>query len=190
VASSGLSIRRPTEPLRRVGALVRVSSLDTAVVRRAQGGDPAALDLVVRHLLPYLGRICGSIALERGEEALQETMFAVVKHLSALREPAALQGWAKQIAVRTALAVSRGPVPSPVDPQDVMRLVGVADNTTSVDVREVLRGLTPEHRAVLVLRDLAGAPESEIARLLGVPVGTVKSRLHRARQVFRSRWST
>jgi RNA polymerase sigma-70 factor (ECF subfamily) len=176
--------------LHPVGALVRVPNLDAGVVRRAQGGDPAALDAVVRHLLPYLGRICGSIALERGEDALQETMYAVMKHLSALREPAALRGWAKQIAVRTALAVARGPVPSAVDPDDVMRVVGSADNTTSVDVREVLAGLTPEHRAVLMLRDLAGTPESEIAGLLGVPVGTVKSRLHRARQAFRSRWST
>jgi RNA polymerase sigma-70 factor (ECF subfamily) len=117
-------------------------------------------------------------------------MFAVVKHLPALREPAALRGWAKRIAVRTALAVARGPAPSPVNADDVLRAVGVADDTTSVDVREVLEGLTPEHRAVLVLRDLAGTPESEIAGLLGVPVGTVKSRLHRARQAFRNRWST
>jgi RNA polymerase sigma factor (sigma-70 family) len=176
--------------LHQFDALVSVSNLDAGVVRRAQRGDPAALDAVVRHLLPYLGRICGSIALDRGEDALQETMFAVVKHLPALREPAALRGWAKQIAVRTALAVARGPAPSPVNPDDVLRVVGVADDTTSVDVREVLEGLTPEHRAVLVLRDLAGTPESEIAGLLGVPVGTVKSRLHRARQAFRSRWST
>jgi RNA polymerase sigma-70 factor (ECF subfamily) len=172
------------------GALVSVSNLDAGVVRRAQGGDPAALDAVVRHLLPYLGRICGSIALERGEDALQETLFAVVKHLSALREPAGLRGWARQIAVRTALAVAGGPVPLPVDPHEVTRLVGVTDGTTSVDVREVLAGLTPEHRAVLVLRDLADRSESEIAGLLRLPVGTVKSRLHRARQAFRSRWST
>lgn len=86
--------------------------------------------------------------------------------------------------------MARGPVPLLVHPHEVMRLVGVTDGTTLVDVREVLAGLTPEHRAVLVLRDLADGSESEIAGLLGVPVGTVKSRLHRARQVFRSRWST
>ena len=160
------------------------------MVRRAQAGDPAALDVVVRDLLPYLGRICGSIALERGEDALQETMFAVVKHLAALREPMALRGWAKRIAVRTALDMVRGPVVWPVDIDDAMRVVGVPDGTTSVDVRQVLRGLRPEHRAVLVLRDLADTPESEIAAMLGVPIGTVKSRLHRARQAFRSRWES
>jgi RNA polymerase sigma-70 factor (ECF subfamily) len=69
-----------------------------------------------------------------------------------------------------------------------MQRVGVTDGTALV--REVLAGLTPEHRAVLVLRDLADMSESEIVGLLGVPVGTVKSRLHRARQAFRSRWST
>ena len=75
-------------------------------------------------------------------------------------------------------------------PDEVTQLVGVTDGTTSVDVREVLAGLTPEHWAVLVLRDLADRSESEIAWLLRLPVGTVKSRLHRARQAFRSRWST
>jgi RNA polymerase sigma-70 factor (ECF subfamily) len=78
----------------------------------------------------------------------------------------------------------------PVDPHEVRRLVAVTDGTTSVDVREALAGLTPEHRAVLVLRDLAGRSESEIAGLLCVPVGTVTSRLHRSSQAFRSRWST
>jgi RNA polymerase sigma-70 factor (ECF subfamily) len=56
-------------------------------------------------------------------------------------------------------------------------------------VRNVLADLAPEHRAVLVLRDLDGLSEAEVAELLDVPEGTVKSRLHRARAAFTRRWS-
>ena len=53
----------------------------------------------------------------------------------------------------------------------------------------MLRRLTPQQRAILVLRDLEGFSEAEAATLLGVERGTVKSRLHRARQAFRRRWT-
>jgi RNA polymerase sigma-70 factor (ECF subfamily) len=68
--------------------------------------------------------------------------------------------------------------------------VAPVDVATLVDVRAVLGGLAPEQRAVLVLRDVDGLSESEAARVLGVPEGTVKSRLHRARSNFARRWET
>jgi RNA polymerase sigma-70 factor (ECF subfamily) len=63
------------------------------------------------------------------------------------------------------------------------------DLSGAVDVRQVLAGLEPLHRAVLVLRHLDGLDEGEMAEVLGVAPGTVKSRLHRARTAFRARWS-
>jgi len=56
------------------------------------------------------------------------------------------------------------------------------------DIRDVLARLSPDHRAVLVLRDLEDLDERSAAALLSVEVGTVKSRLHRARQSFRKAW--
>jgi DNA-directed RNA polymerase specialized sigma24 family protein len=53
----------------------------------------------------------------------------------------------------------------------------------------VLARLTPEHRAVLVLRDLEGLDEQAAGALLDVPAGTVRSRLFRARRSFRKAWS-
>jgi DNA-directed RNA polymerase specialized sigma24 family protein len=53
----------------------------------------------------------------------------------------------------------------------------------------VLDRLTPHHRAVLVLRDLEGLDEASVAAVLDLPVGTIKSRLHRARRLFRKEWS-
>ena len=164
------------------------------LVRRAQRGDPVALERLLDDLLPYLGRICGAIALGAGDDALQETMVAIMRNIGSLREPAALRGWARRIAVREAVRAARGGRDVPVDPTELAsgtgaRLAAVPDGATAVEVRRVLDGLAPEQRAVLVLRDLDGVGEAEMAEALGVAPGTVKSRLHRARAAFRARWT-
>jgi RNA polymerase sigma-70 factor (ECF subfamily) len=136
---------------------------------------------------PYVGRICGSIALADGDDAMQETMIQALKHLRSLREPAALQGWLRRIAVREALKLARARARQvPVEQ--------VAERTTEdgadlrLEVVDTLRRLSPDQRAVLVLRDLEGLSEAEAAALLRIEVGTAKSRLHRARRAFRNRW--
>ncbi len=159
-------------------------------MRRAQRGDPAALDALVRELVPYVGRICGAIAMDKGDDAMQEAMLAIVRNLGSLREPAAVRGWARRIAVREAVRVARGGRTAPVDP-DVLALgADVRDQATAVEVRAVLDSLEPEQRAVLVLRHLDGLGEHEMARALGIAPGTVKSRLSRARAAFRARWQS
>ncbi|WP_219943729.1 RNA polymerase sigma factor [Iamia sp. SCSIO 61187] len=168
--------------------------MDETTVRRAQRGDAASLEAVLRDLAPYLGRICGAIALDAGDDALQEAMVAIARNLRSLREPAALRGWARRIAVREAVRAARGgrsiPVdPATLDPVGVDPGAMVSDGTTAVEVRAVLADLAPEQRAVLVLRHLDGLDEAEMAEVLGVARGTVKSRLHRARTAFRERWT-
>jgi RNA polymerase sigma-70 factor (ECF subfamily) len=147
------------------------------------------LDALVRELAPYVGRVCGAIALDRGDDAVQETFIAVIRNLRSLREPAALRGWVRRIAVREAIRVGGGRL-VPVAPGELpLPPVAPLDSATAVDVRTVLADLAPEHRAVLVLRDLDGLSEADVADLLDVPEGTVKSRLHRARAAFSRRWS-
>ena len=144
-----------------------------------------AMDALVRVLTPYVGRICGSVALDRGDDAMQETFIAVLRNLRSLREPAALYGWVRRIAVRESVRQARAgdlaavAVDAPAPDIDL---------SGALDVRAVLAELTPEHRAVLVLRDMDGLAESEVAALLEIPEGTVKSRLHRARHEFAGRW--
>lgn len=163
---------------------------DPGLVRRAQRGDPAALERLLDELLPYAGRICGAVALDAGDDALQETMVAVMRNIGSVREPAALRAWVRRIAVREAVRAARGGRDLPLDPADLDVDAGVPDAGTAVDVRQVLADLPPEHRAVLVLRELDGLHESEMAEVLGVAPGTVKSRLHRARAAFRTRWTS
>ncbi|NUP03715.1 MAG: sigma-70 family RNA polymerase sigma factor [Nonomuraea sp.] len=145
-----------------------------------------AMNDLLAELTPFLGRICGPIALDAGPDAVQEALIAVFRNLRALREPEALYGWARAIAVREAVRIARkGNRTSPVD---LAELPSRQDVERAVDIRDVLGRLSPEHRAVLVLRDVEGLDEASAARLLEVPVGTVKSRLARARQSFRKAW--
>ena len=154
-------------------------------MRAAQGGEPRAIDALVRELTPYVGRICGAIALDDGDDAAQEALIAIVRNLGSLREPAAAKAWVRQIAVREAIRVAkRRPALADAD----RTAAADVDLDTVLDVRAVLDQLLPDQRAILVLRDLDGLSEAEVAEQLSVAVGTVKSRLHRARSAFARRW--
>lgn len=172
------------EPFAAGGPLVGVEQL----VRRAQRGDADALEGLLRELGPYLGRICGAIALDEGDDALQDTMLAIVRHLGAVREPLAVRAWARRIAVREARRRAHGGRSVPVDAADLALVPAGGDLTDDADVRAVLASLSPEHRAVLVLRHVDGLSEQEVADVLDVAPGTVKSRTNRARAAFQERW--
>ena len=161
------------------------------LVGAAQQGDVLAMSQLLDALAPYVGRICGAIALEAGEDAAQETLISVFRRLRSLRDPGALHTWVRTIAVREAMRAARAPAGAVRVPiGDAPLPAGRSDLEMEGDVRRVLERLTPEQRAILVLRDLHGFDEAEAARVLGVARGTVKSRLHRARAIFRREWTT
>jgi RNA polymerase sigma-70 factor (ECF subfamily) len=160
------------------------------LVRAAQKGDTLAMSALLDGVSPYVGRICGPIALEDGEDAAQEALIAVVRRLGTLREPRALWSWVRVIATREAVRAARrrpAVVPSPDAPDAVPDRL---DPTVVGDVRDLLSRLDPVQRAVLVLRDVEGLDEASVAELLEIPLGTVKSRLHRARAAFREEWES
>ncbi|SFW91693.1 RNA polymerase sigma factor [Amycolatopsis australiensis] len=159
----------------------------TELVRAAQRGDALAMQELLGLLTPYIGRLCGPIALDDGADATQEALIAIFRNLGALTEPAAVFGWARAIAVREAVRVARRARRAvPAEAADVPAAVDVE---LGVDIRDVLDRLAPEHRAILVLRDVEGLDEQAVAELLAVPAGTVKSRLFRARRSFRKEWA-
>lgn len=156
------------------------------LVRAAQRGDGLALAQLLGLLAPAIERWCGPIALQDASDAAQEALIAVLRGLHRLREPAAVYGWARTIAVREAVRVATRARREP--PAELLELPEPGDPQLAVDVRAVLARLTPEHRAVLTLRDLEGLDERTAAALLNTPVGTIKSRLVRARDRFRKEW--
>lgn len=157
------------------------------LVERARAGDPAAFDVLVnRSLDPFL-RLATAIVIDRdlAKDVVQDTLVLVWRHLPELRDAGAFDAWAKRIVINTARNALRRSgrvrdisMAAPSDPMD-----GTADRVTMV---EALRGLDVEHRAVVALYYLEDQSVDSIARLIGIPAGTVKSRLHAGRARLRA----
>ena len=179
--------RDSREPSGASPPLPSVPTLDQ--IRAAQAGDLIALGDVLDGLAPWVGRLCGSIALDAGPDAAQETLIQVMRDLPGLRDPGSLRAWVRRIATREAIRHAerrrREPQSDELDRHEGRPL----DPGLRRDVARVLAELPPDQRAILVLRDLEGLSEAEAAALLQVACGTIKSRLHRARDAFRKRWS-
>jgi len=145
------------------------------------------MSVLISDLSPWLGRICGSIALDRGDDALQETLVIVFRNLATLRDPSALRAWVRRIAVRESLRLVTGR-------RDIPGLgsLDMADRgedlDAAMDVRAALAALPAAQRAVLVLRHVEDLSEEETAEILGIDRGTVKSRASRGRAAFARRW--
>ena len=158
-----------------------------ATVRAAQRGDTMAMNALVDELMPYVGRICRGIALDRGEDAAQEALVAILRNIRQLEEPEALRSWARRIAAREAVRMARdAQAHATPPPEDVP---GPERPALAVEIRDQLERLEPAQRAVLVLREIEGLSEQEAAAVLEVAPGRVKSRLHRAKARFRREWS-
>ena len=163
--------------------------MDPAKVAAAQQGDALALDQLLDELAPYVRRLCARIAPAAADDATQEALLAVFRGLPSLKAPEAIMTWVRSVTVRTAMRLVRQPDqevaagPMPADPR-APPVEGLAD------IDDALARLPLSQRAVLVLRARKGLSEQEIAATLGIPAGTVKSRLHRARAAFREMWES
>ncbi len=121
---------------------------------------------------------------EDAEDAAQEALLAIHSGLPKFRGECPLSTWIYRIALRIALRVrARRPrtVPLDFEPSHEPRDPAL-DRERSRQVHEALSRLTAEHRAVLALFSLEGLSHREIAETLGIPEGTVWSRLHLARK--------
>lgn len=179
-----------TEPSVAVATLKDVEERELVVA--AQRGDVLAMSRLMDRLAPWMARICGAIALEQADDAAQEALVQVFRDLRTLREPDALRGWARRIAVRESVRHAQRARAGAHAPgaAEATLAADARDPALAPDVRAVLARLAPEQRAILVLRDLEGLSEEEAAAQLGVAKGTVKSRLFRAREAFAKRWSS
>ncbi len=167
---------------------------DIRLVRQVARGDAAAsrrfVDAHGRYLYGVAHALAGNPA--DAEDLVQETLAAAVS--GRYRGEASLRTWLVGILVRRAAMLRRSRARRPAEPLVEARtdVPAEPDPTARSDVRldltTMLACLSPEHRAVIVLRELQGLTYEAIAGVLKIPRGTVESRLHRARQELRRRF--
>jgi RNA polymerase sigma-70 factor (ECF subfamily) len=199
VASRPESRDGPAAPL-------RTPLPDHELVSRTIGGDGTAFAAIVERyqdrLHNVIYRLVGST--EDARDLLQDTFVKAYENLDGFRGGSSLYTWLFRIAVNTALShrrkrrwthVGLGPVsdadpaseagwpdPAAPDPADPMLAA-----ETETAVQQALNGLDEEHRTIVVLRDIQHCDYNDMAEILGLPAGTVKSRLHRARLMLRDK---
>jgi RNA polymerase sigma-70 factor (ECF subfamily) len=180
----------------------RLEISDLELVRTAAGGDGAAFHRLVDRHADDLYRLALSLSrtAHDAEDVLQETFTGAFRGLQKFNGQSSVKTWLHRILMRQAARVwnrasgsrKMQPLASP-DAQDVRPYSGApsANKTARVDQKldlaEVLETLDEDHREVIVLRELNQMSYAEIAEALGVPQGTVESRLHRARKQLRTK---
>ena len=174
---------------------------ETDLVRAAQGGDPAAFAEIVRRYQRAVYRV--AYALTRNDsdadDLAQETFVRAYRALGRFRAGEPLYPWLSRIVTNLAFSLFRRRKRRPETPLEPLVEAGmqwgtdedpadtVAERERVQHMQEAFAELKPEHQAVLALRVIEDRSYDEIAQALGVPIGTVMSRLSRARTELKSR---
>ena len=168
-----------------------VATTDDATVDAARNGDKQALDNLLRAHYDRLYAVCRRLTGNDADasDACQEALVAIVRALPRFDGRARFGTWAYRIAVNASLDElrRRRRRPRPDDTvADYLDASGDApDAATTIADRLALDAaigtLSPEFRAAVVLRDVAGLDYAEIAEALNIPPGTVRSRIARGR---------
>jgi RNA polymerase sigma-70 factor (ECF subfamily) len=167
---------------------------DAELVRRIRAGDESAFsELVNRHADGLYRMACSLMGnATDAEDVLQETFLGAFNRLSAFEGRSSVKTWLVRILMNHASKFRRSKrvrrtdsLPDQLGPasgdEGYAASSPAAAVESTVDVMQMLQTLSPEHREVIVLRELQQMSYEEIAEALRIPRGTVESRLHRAR---------
>lgn len=175
--------------------LAMIGRDDQSLIDACRAGDSEAFGELVRRyqdrLYPTLLRLTG-----RADDALdllQDVFLRAYLKLGQFHGESAFYTWLYRLAINLALSERRRrrsvTPPLVAEPAEAIEQSDPAGPLLRAErerqVHEAIASLAPEHRAVVVMKDLDGLPYEEIATILKIPVGTVRSRLHRARNELR-----
>jgi RNA polymerase sigma-70 factor (ECF subfamily) len=180
--------------------------VDQALVERAQSGDRRAFDLLVLKYQQRVGNLIGRYVRDSSEvlDVTQDAFLKAYRALPGFRGESAFYTWIYRIAINTAknhmVAQGRRPPGDDVDAEVAEQLdVGGRLRDTATPERELLRDeiannvqaalddLPEELRTAVVLREFEGMSYEEIAAAMDCPIGTVRSRIFRAREAIDKR---
>ncbi len=175
---------------------------DNRLIAECRDGNTAAFGELVSR---YQDRLFNSVLrltdnAEDARDVVQEAFLHAYQSLHSFKGDALFFTWLYRIAVNTAISMKRkkrvvlriqpggeeGTGIDPLDPSETNRpghALEMAEEERRV--HDALAKLSVEHRSVLVMKDMDGMKYEEMAEILGVPVGTIRSRLHRARLEMR-----
>jgi len=167
--------------------------VDRDLVEAAQRGDQSAFVDLVKSRGDRFFAIAHRILrdVDRAEDALQDALVIAWRDLRSLRDPDRFDAWIHRILTNICIAHAGRerarvanlvllPVDGPSIPDGAL---SVADRD---QLERAFRRLTADERAVLVLRHYVGYEPTELAEILGLPAGTVRSRLHYAHRAMRA----
>ncbi len=167
--------------------------MDRTLVVRAQGGDREAYESLAHAVAGRLYATAYRIVRDSdaAEDATQQALVTIWRDLRSLRDPDRFEAWTYRLVVRAALDQNRrqrraGVRHVAIDEQTPAAGDGIADADTRDQLTRALAALSIDHRTVVVLHHYAGLPLGEIAEILGVPYGTVGSRMHHAMRHLRA----
>lgn len=178
-------------------------TLDEELVRRVQRGDVAAFDLLVRKYQHRIAALIGRYVADWSEvqDVAQETFIRAYRAIGNFRGDAQFYTWLHRIAVNTAknhlVAHNRRPPTDDIDVDDAEQFdSGIRLRDSDTPERELMRqqleqtvvraveALPEELRVAINLREVDGLSYEEIAERMGCPIGTVRSRIFRAREAI------
>ena len=177
-------------------AAIATQLADHELVTAAQGGDRGALDQLLRRHYDRVHAVCRRITGHDADaaDAAQDAMIAIVRNLDRFDGRSSFGTWAYRVATNASLDElrrrKRRAVPTSQDGDDDHPHSEVADPDSGQRIDAIgdhmaldaaLRTLNEEYRLPVVLRDVADLDYSEIADVLDIPAGTVKSRIARGR---------
>ena len=179
------------------------NELDQELVRRVQRGDSAAFDALVRKYQHRITALIGRYIPDWSEcqDVAQETFIRAYRAMANFRGDAQFYTWLHRIAVNTAknylVAQNRRPPTDDIDAGDAEQYdAGIRLRDTDTPEHELLRqeiertvmrvveALPEELRAAITMREVDGLSYDEIAQKMGCPIGTVRSRIFRAREAI------
>jgi RNA polymerase sigma-70 factor (ECF subfamily) len=167
--------------------------MDVDLVVRARAGDRDAFAQLAADSIDRLDATARLIIRDResARDVVQETLVHTWRSLPSLRDPERFEAWVRQLLVRACIDELRRMRRHVVEIELLdMHQPAVGDSEAAVLDRDALRRafrwLDPEQRSLIVLHYYLDLPLADVADALELPVGTAKSRLHRARATLRA----
>ncbi|MCC6686725.1 MAG: sigma-70 family RNA polymerase sigma factor [Fimbriimonadaceae bacterium] len=162
---------------------------DARFLERCRHGDEEALTVLIDRHRARLIRVAANILRDsnEAEDVAQEAFLKAFRELHSLREDRAFSGYIYRICVRLCMDRLRQRKAEPAEFDSVIEHEGShIDN--KIVIHKLLGQLSEDLRNTLILREMEQLSYEEIADVMRVPVGTVRSRLHVARERFRDLW--